>query len=85
MPWHPSLNQLRDALAELYPDVADARVVAASAMLSLSDIVLQGKARSVWQSILEEAVKQDCVENLLAVAIAGFFLLGYGMLALAFT
>ena len=56
MPWHPALNQLRDALAELYPDVADARVVAATALLPLSGIVLQGRARTVWQSILEEAV-----------------------------
>jgi len=68
MPWRPALNQLRDALAELYPDVADARVVAASALLSLSAIVLQGKARNVWQSILEEAEKQRLVEAVIDIA-----------------
>jgi len=72
MPWNPALNQLRDALAELYPDVADARRVAASALLPLSGISLQGQARTIWQSILEEAVKQDCVKGLIAAAMTEY-------------
>jgi hypothetical protein len=43
MPWHSSLTQLRDALADLYPDVADARRVAASASLPLWRVTLQGR------------------------------------------
>lgn len=69
MPWNPALYALRDVLAELYPDVADAKVVAATALLSYSGIVLQGKPRTVWQSILEEAAKQECVEAVIAEAM----------------
>jgi hypothetical protein len=72
MPWNPALNQLRDALAELYADVADAKVVAASALLSYSGIATQGKPRTVWQSILEEAAKQECVEAVIAAAMAEY-------------
>ncbi len=44
MVWHPALNPLRDVLAELDPDVADARVVATGALLPLSIIPLQERS-----------------------------------------
>jgi len=72
MPWNPSLTRLRDALAELYPDVADARRVARTALLPIERTDLQGKAVNIWQSILEEAVRQECVEDLVAVAVAEY-------------
>ena len=55
MPWQPSLDALRDALADLYDEEADARRVAASAGLSIPHIALGGKPVNRWQAILEEA------------------------------
>jgi len=72
MRWHPALNQLRDALAELYPDVADVRRVAGSASLSISAIVFHGTGRNIWQSVMEEAVKQDRIDDLIAMAVAEY-------------
>jgi hypothetical protein len=69
MPWHLTLNQLRDAMAELYPDVADARRMATTAILPPNRINLQGKAVNVWHSILEQAEKQGCVEAVIAAAM----------------
>lgn len=72
MLWHPSLNQLRDALADLYPDGEDARRLAATATLAVSHIVLQGKAINIWQSIVEEAEKAQQVEALIAAATSEY-------------
>jgi len=58
MPWYPALDRLCDVLAELYPDMAGARRVAASASLPIEPIGLHGEPRHVWRAILEEAEKQ---------------------------
>jgi len=60
MPWRPELNQLRDALAKLYPDVADIQRVAASASLPLHQVTWQGRPANDCQTILEEAGKRGC-------------------------
>jgi len=68
MPWHPALTQLRDILAELYPEADDARRVAASALLPVEHIDLQGEAANIWQSVLEEAEKQGRTEAIIQAA-----------------
>ncbi len=70
MPWDASLDRLRDALAELYPVVADMRRVAKGALLPLGRVTLRGEPVSDWQAILEEAAKLDYVEDLIEVAVA---------------
>jgi formylglycine-generating enzyme required for sulfatase activity len=72
MPWHPALNQLRDALAELYPDVADARRVVATAGLDDRRLAFYPAAINTWQSILGEAEKQEFVEDVIAVVVTEY-------------
>jgi formylglycine-generating enzyme required for sulfatase activity len=72
MPWHPSLNRLRDALAELYPHAKAMRRVADSAALPLDRVALQDEAVNDWQAILEEAVRQDAVDDLIEVVVAEY-------------
>ena len=50
MPWHPSLNRLRDVLAELYPTAAQMRRAARSATLPLARVTLRGDPVSDWQT-----------------------------------
>ena len=68
MPWHPVLSQLRDALADLYSDKADALRIAAEAGLTPSHVAVQGKGINTWHLILEEAEKQLCTEALIRIA-----------------
>jgi hypothetical protein len=68
MPWRPALTQLRDALADLYPGAQDARRVAASALLPVDHIDLQGSAVDIWQAVLEEAEKQGRTAALIEAA-----------------
>jgi formylglycine-generating enzyme required for sulfatase activity len=70
MPWDVSLDRLRDALAALYPVVAEMRRVAKSALLPLGRVTMGGEPVSDWQAILEEAAKLDYVEDLIEVAVA---------------
>jgi len=70
MPWHPSLNRLRDALARLYPSAAEMRRLAKGASLGLGRVALRGEPASDWQAILEEALRQDEVEELMEAALA---------------
>jgi len=72
MPWTPALTQLRDSLAELYPDESSARRIAAEAGLALSRIALQGSAINIWHGILEEAQKQGQVGAVLRVALGDY-------------
>jgi hypothetical protein len=61
-----SLQQLRDALAALYPDEASARRVVADARLSSNAIDFRGNAVTMWFAILAEAQRhQDGVTRLL--------------------
>lgn len=59
------LNQLIDVLAELYPDQASARTMAQNAGLNLVQISFDAKASNTWNSVLDEAEKQDRTQNLL--------------------
>mgnify|MGYP000850629283 CR=1 FL=1 len=69
MPWHPSLNQLRDALANLYTREADARRIIATAGLDDRRILFDPSAINTWQSILEEAEKQEYIDQIITVAL----------------
>lgn len=59
------LNPLIDVLAMLYPDQASARTMAQTAGLDLQLISFDAKASNTWNSILDEAEKQDQTEILL--------------------
>jgi len=70
MPWHPALDQLRDAIADLYPTEADARRMTTQAGLDTGRIEFSGKAISIWHSILEEAEKLGKVDPVIRAATA---------------
>ena len=72
MPWHPTLSQLRDRLADLYPTEADARRVVATAGLDDRRIAFYPVAVNTWQSIVEEADKQGQVDALMRVATSEY-------------
>lgn len=72
MPWHASLDQLVDVLTNLYNGSASARRIAASAGLNLGLINFDGAMRNTWYAILEEAVKQGKVEELVDKARAEY-------------
>ncbi len=62
------LADLRDALAELYPDEAAARRVCRDAGLDVRQIAFGPRALDSWTAILDEAQKQAATTELLAVA-----------------
>ncbi len=68
MPWNPSLNSLQIALAHLYPTDEDARRVADQAGLEPAHIDFSSPAIDVWHSILSEALRQERVDAVIAVA-----------------
>jgi hypothetical protein len=72
MAWNAALSQLRDVLAGLYPTQEDAGLVVADAGLDAQHIAFSAKAVNNWQAILEEAQKQDQVEDLIVVATKRF-------------
>jgi hypothetical protein len=61
--WQP----LRDALAQLYPDEASARRIAAQAHLDGTRIQFSGRAVDGWHSILGEAMNNGRMESLIEV------------------
>lgn len=65
MGWNPSLNELRDVLAGLFPDEEDARRIATSAGLEPQYIRFDDKPINVWHNILEEATRRDKLQALL--------------------
>ena len=64
---------LRDVLAELYPNVADARVVVDDAGLDARNIEFSTRAQTNWHNILTEAVKQNLVDSLLNVVNTRYY------------
>jgi hypothetical protein len=66
------LTQLRDVLARLYGDEADARRVVADAGINSRLIAFSSKAITNWQAILVEAHNQDQVEALIEVALKDY-------------
>ena len=63
---------LRDTLADLYRDKQSAIRIADDAALEVPHIQIGDKAIDNWHAILQEAVKKDKIENLLAVVLAEF-------------
>jgi len=72
MTWHASLSRLVQVLANLYDTEAQARIVAKDAGLDLTRIPLSGSAQIVWDAIITEAHKQNCVETLVQQARGEF-------------
>ena len=68
MRWSPTLTRLRDVLAYLYGSEGDARRITTEAELYLARIDFSGKAANMWQSILEEALKQEKLHALIETA-----------------
>lgn len=63
---------LRDVFAELYPQEADARVVVADAGLEINQIAFHSRAQTNWHNIVTEAVRQSCLDRLLAIVQANY-------------
>ena len=63
------LNDLRDVLADLYPEEASARRVASDASLDADYIDMRGSAVSFWHEIIRHAVRKDRISLLVAVAL----------------
>ena len=72
MRWTPAIAELRDLLAEFYRTAEQAMPVITDAGLNTSRISLSGSAVSLWQSILEEALKQDTIAAIIARAKKDF-------------
>lgn len=58
----------RQVLVALYPSNTHAQRVASDAGLDLGQIVLSGTSVNVWNSVLDEAARNDRVDALLAIA-----------------
>jgi hypothetical protein len=65
MRWHTSLDQLVAALADLYDREDLARIVAQGVGLNLARISFDGRMLTTWHAIVEEAVKQDKLVELI--------------------
>lgn len=65
---HAIFAALRDALAYLYPEPQDARLVVHDAGLAAITIPFDARARTNWHNILAEALHQQRLDDLLAVA-----------------
>jgi len=61
------LAQLRDVLAELYPDESSSRRIAQAAGLNLSRVRFQATAVDTWHGVLTEAEHAGRVEAVIAV------------------
>lgn len=80
---HAIFAALRDALAGLYPDSQDARVVVDDAGLSAIQISFSARARTNWHHILIAALQRGQLDALLTVARNDY--LGNEALDLAYT
>lgn len=60
---------LRDALVNLYPQEADARVVVADAGLSIAHIAFSPRAETNWHNILSDAIAEQRLDDLLQVVL----------------
>jgi WD40 repeat protein len=65
---HAIFAALRDALAHLYPEPENARVVVDDAGIAVIKITFSARAQTNWHNILVEALRQQRLEQLLAIA-----------------
>ncbi len=72
MAWDPLLTQIRDLLAELYPDEDSSRVVVDEAAIPAGRIKFKIDSRTNWHNILKEADLRGMVPAILAVARKDF-------------
>lgn len=70
--WLPSHENLRELLTNIYEDRDEARRVVKDVGLDWGEISAQGTVRAIWQSILEEAIRQEQVETIVELAAAEF-------------
>lgn len=68
MPWTAEHTQLRNALASLYDDQADARRVAQEAGINLNRINWDTNAVIFWQALLEESEKDSKTNAIVHIA-----------------
>jgi WD40 repeat protein len=70
---HPEeLSLLRDALARCYADEASARLVVTEAGIDPLRVAWRARTIETWQSIVEEASKQDRLTKLVALAASQY-------------
>lgn len=67
---HTVFAALRDALAGIYSEEQDARVIATNAGLDLIKITFSARSQTNWHNILAEAILVDCFDPLLQVALS---------------
>jgi WD40 repeat protein len=65
---HTIFATLRDTLAHLYPEPENARVVVDDAGIAIIKITFSARAQTNWHNILTEALRQQRLDQLLAVA-----------------
>lgn len=70
MAWDPNLTNLRSVLADLYPEMPDAKRVVQEAGLRLEQIPFDSRAITNWHHILREAQKHNQVQAIVSVAQA---------------
>ncbi len=63
---------LRDALAKLYPEERDARVVVDDAGLVATQIAFSPRAQTNWHNILAAALRQNRLDALLQIVRAAY-------------
>lgn len=64
--------KLRNFLVKLYGDLQTIRRVIDDADLDASHIILGGNATNIWHGVLDEAQKQDKVDQLIAVVLLDY-------------
>ena len=69
---HTIFALLRDALAELYPEEKDSRVVVADAGLGAKAIAFSSRAQTNWHNILAAAASTQQLDALLEVALKDY-------------
>lgn len=69
MPHNAVHQKLRDVLAYLWPDVRECRRLVADAHINASHIDWNDPSALRWQSIIDEAEKQNVVSSLVPVLL----------------
>ncbi|VTR92021.1 serine protease : Probable serine protease OS=Sorangium cellulosum (strain So ce56) GN=sce7119 PE=4 SV=1: Trypsin_2 [Gemmata massiliana] len=69
MTWTKYHTNLREVLANLFPETDDAKTVAVDAGIPRAHLALKSKPVNNWQGILEEALRRGVVPRLIDVAL----------------